>query len=154
MSLNYFLNTYAIPHFDPPIKILYLLHFIIFSALHFERQDVFTIFQLGSSSHTLAVIFQFSSYFETHITLKERKKWICQRDISVNTKIYITLIYSRVQPKMTTFSTRALILGHQNVLSHFSQPIFNRFHIEIAALKKVVVAMHKCESSRQIVRLE
>ena len=30
------------------------------------------------------------------------------------------------------FSTRALILGHQIVVSNFSQPIFIKFHTEIA----------------------
>ena len=39
-------------------------------------------------------------------------------------------IMDGVQPKIYTFSTRALILVHHKVVSQFYQPFTNRFHIE------------------------
>ena len=52
----------------------------------------FTIFKLGSSSHTLAAIFQISSSFAAHISLKYQIKWLWLRDISGNTTTNITFI--------------------------------------------------------------
>ena len=41
-----------------------------------------------------------------------------------------------------------------NCKNMLSRKVFEQVHVELSALKKFVVAMHKCESSRQICRLD